>query len=141
MPSTSASDKPLTAPQLRVLRNLMAGRDASHGLRGRSQFGGLNGTLFSLHQRKLIDRENQVTQAGYKAVALQGIKKRPLEMMELVSDAIVALQKARSLANDWMPDTADKSERAVHQLQLGAIDTAINDIVRRLNDLALPKSG
>lgn len=47
--------KKLTPNQRRVLENLAAGRRADSHCVGRSQFGGLTGTLASLRRAELID--------------------------------------------------------------------------------------
>jgi hypothetical protein len=62
--------KKLTPNQRRVLENLAAGRRADSHCVGRSQFGGLTGTLASLRRAELIDL-NGLTDAGREAISPQ----------------------------------------------------------------------
>lgn len=63
---------PRLSPAMRkVLENIKAGRDATHGFPGgRSTAGGLSGTFVALHRRRYLDRDGNITAAG--EVALQG---------------------------------------------------------------------
>ncbi|CAB3717809.1 hypothetical protein [Achromobacter marplatensis] len=60
--------KKLTPNQRRVLENLAAGRRADSHCVGRSEFGGLTGTIASLRRAGLMDR-NAITDAGRQAIA------------------------------------------------------------------------
>lgn len=59
--------KPTTA-QRRVLENIAAGLGANHHCRSMSDYGGLRGTLASLHRRGWLEN-NQITEAGRKVIA------------------------------------------------------------------------
>ena len=50
------------------LRRLAAGNDPWSYLRGASQFGGANGTYFSLMKRGLIDQNGAITDEGRSVV-------------------------------------------------------------------------
>lgn len=59
--------------QARCLRNAMLGRDLSHGVHGRSAFGGFRGTLASLCQAKYLDpKTDAITKEGILALAYWG---------------------------------------------------------------------
>lgn len=51
----------------KALLNIAAGRAAGHGLYG-SIWGGLNGTLQSLRNNRLIDHQDQLTETGHKMI-------------------------------------------------------------------------
>jgi hypothetical protein len=52
-----------SAAQLKVLRNIAAGLGANHHCRSMSDYGGLRGTLASLHRRGWLSND-QITEAG-----------------------------------------------------------------------------
>lgn len=54
--------------QLRVLRNIAAGLGASAHCRQMADYGGLRGTLASLHRRGWLEND-QITEAGRQVVA------------------------------------------------------------------------
>jgi hypothetical protein len=56
--------------QLRVLRNLAAGRSAAAHCRSMSDYGGLTGTLASLYRNGWLVDNNKVTDAGLLAAGL-----------------------------------------------------------------------
>lgn len=56
-----------SAAQIRVLRNIAAGLSANHHCRSMSDYGGLRGTLASLHRRGWLS-DNQITEAGRKVI-------------------------------------------------------------------------
>lgn len=58
--------KPLSFAMRRVLRNLAQGHSYDVGFHGRSQMGGLSGTMLALHRRKLL-KDYKLTAAGRKA--------------------------------------------------------------------------
>lgn len=59
----------ITDAQAAVLRNLLAGRLASHGLRGRSARGGIVWTMVALKKRGLTHgNPDEITQAGVDAL-------------------------------------------------------------------------
>lgn len=60
--------KKLSDAMLAALRNLAAGREASHGLTGRSAYGGLCRTILALKNWGLIDASHNVTLAGRDAL-------------------------------------------------------------------------
>lgn len=60
----------LTENQRKVLTNLAAGQRADAHCYGQSAFGGLTGTMASLHRAGLLDR-NGITDAGRAAIAAQ----------------------------------------------------------------------
>lgn len=62
--------KPLSFSMRRVLRNLSAGLPYDVGFHGRSQMGGLSGTILALHKRKLL-KNYKLTAAGRKAAKAQ----------------------------------------------------------------------
>lgn len=65
-----AKRKALTSRQKQALCNLRNGRVSSYGLRGQSEFGGHERTLWSLRQLGFItsDGENAITPLGREAV-------------------------------------------------------------------------
>lgn len=139
MPSTSTSEKPITLAQLKVLKNLMAGREAGYHLSGRSAFGGLNSTLYSLIRNDLITPERQVTKKGYEAVALHAIRNHPLKALELVSDAIMSLHAARKIVETTRPDNIVKPTMIAHFTNVRVMDGMIRGLESRLNAMALDK--
>lgn len=59
----------LSEPMIRVMLNLLRGKDPSYGREGRSEFGGLTRTLWALRVRKIIDDSGAVcklTELGQK---------------------------------------------------------------------------
>lgn len=57
-----------TAAQRRVLQAIAAGLPANHHCRTMSDYGGLRGTLASLHRRGWLDND-KITEAGRKVIA------------------------------------------------------------------------
>lgn len=69
--------KSLSPTMYRMLENAAACCDLKHGLRGRSEHGGANGTIYALLRRGLIiSRHGGITDAG--RVALEYNQKRRL---------------------------------------------------------------
>lgn len=65
--------KRLSEPMLRVLRNLEAGRSATDGLHGMSEFGGFVRTEYALVRRGLIC-DGKLTDLGREAVLAEAVK-------------------------------------------------------------------
>lgn len=63
---TSSRPKKASAAQLRVLRNLAAGRPADAHCRTMSDHGGLTGTIASLYRRGWLE-DGELTEAGRAA--------------------------------------------------------------------------
>jgi len=57
----------LTVAQRKVLLNIAVGRDPGDGLQGRSAWGGLHRTLWSLRRHGFV-RDGKVTDAGRAAL-------------------------------------------------------------------------
>lgn len=57
-----------TAAQRRVLENIAAGRGANYHCQKMADYGGLRGTLASLHRRGWLEN-HQITEAGRKVIA------------------------------------------------------------------------
>lgn len=57
----------LTPPQRRVLDNLVCGKPAEFGLKGRSQHGGFVWTYAALRKKGLVD-DNGITDLGKSAI-------------------------------------------------------------------------
>jgi hypothetical protein len=55
--------------QRRVLENLRDGRKAHHHCRNRSDWGGLTGTITSLHRHGLLDSDGNISAAGLDALS------------------------------------------------------------------------
>ena len=68
--TTRPRARQLSAAQVAVLKNLAVGRDPKHGLVGRSEHGGAEGTLASLCRRGLATggAQHAITTAGHEAL-------------------------------------------------------------------------
>lgn len=64
--TTTPKPKPLTYSMRKVLTNLREGRPYDVGFHGRSQMGGLHGTILALTKRGLL-KDYKLTAAGRKA--------------------------------------------------------------------------
>lgn len=72
---------PLSSAQLHVLKKIAAGVPAHDGLIGRSQHGGLTGTIHSLVRRGLLAKDGEtLTDEGRKAIGVTGESIPPLEL-------------------------------------------------------------
>ncbi len=60
--------KPLSMPQLRALKCLRDNVPTDNHCRSQSDYGGLSATMLSLYQRRLIDKENNLTDRGRRAI-------------------------------------------------------------------------
>jgi hypothetical protein len=54
----------LTPPQRRALDNLMRGKPAEFGLKGRSAHGGFTWTMEALRNKGLVDCDGAITESG-----------------------------------------------------------------------------